>query len=299
MKKVGLVLGGGGARGYAHIGVLKVIEKYNIPVDFIVGSSMGSIIGACYAAGMPIEEIEKTASNMSHLKFLQLLDFNFPRKGLISGKILERYFDELIDGKTFKDLKIPFVVTATDIITGREIVIKEGSVAKAVRASISIPGIFVPVKHDKYILADGSIINFCPVNVAKAIGSDIVIAVDVSSEIDSTNSFINMKKSVDGMKNFFEKNRYIGKERHGNIYRKIRNTIPDVFKYTYRSLQLVESDTTEEYFYSNCDNNDIIIIKPDVKDIKWYKFDLAGECIKRGFVSAVDKAEVIVERISS
>lgn len=299
MKKVGLVLGGGGARGYAHIGVLKVIEKYNIPVDFIVGSSMGSIIGACYAAGMPIEEIEKTASNMSHLEFLQLLDFNFPRKGLISGKILERYFDELIDGKTFKDLKIPFVVTATDIVTGREIVIKEGSVAKAIRASISIPGIFVPVKHDKYILADGSIVNFLPVNVAKAIGADIVIAVDVSSEIDSTNSFMNMKKSVDGMKNFFEKNRYVGKERYANIYRKIRNTIPDVFKYTYWSLQLVESDTTEQYFYSNCDSNDIIIIKPDVKDIKWYKFDLAGECIKRGFVSAVDKAEVIVERIFS
>ncbi|QSZ27230.1 patatin-like phospholipase family protein [Aceticella autotrophica] len=299
MKKVGLALGGGGARGYAHIGVLKVIEKYNIPVNFIVGSSMGSIIGACYAAEMPIEEIEKTASNMSHLKFLQLLDFNFPRKGLISGKILERYFDELIDGKTFKDLKIPLVVTATDIITGREIVIKEGSVAKAVRASISIPGIFVPVKRNKYILADGSIINFLPVNVAKAIGSDIVIAVDVSSEIDSITSFINIKKSVDGMKNFFEKSRYIGKERHGNIYRKIRNTIPDVFKYTYRSLQLVELDTTKEYFYSNCDNNDIIIIKPDIKDIKWYKFNLAGECIKRGFISAVDKAEVIAERISS
>lgn len=298
MKKVGLVLGGGGARGYAHIGVLKVLEKYNIPVDLIVGASMGSVVGACYASGMTINEIEKNALKMGFLKLIQLLDINFPKQGLISGKLIEKYFDELVEGKNFNELKIPLVVTATDIVTGKEIVIKEGSVAKALRASISIPGIFVPVRHDKYVLADGSIINFLPVNIAQEMGANIVIAVDVSSDIDNAESLINMRKVVDNIKDFFVKNRYIREGNYEKVYKRLSYRVPDVLKFTHKALKLADMGNRDD-FYNKYNSSDVIIIRPDVNKMKWYNFNLAKEGIDKGKVAALSQIGWIIERVSS
>lgn len=298
MKKVGLVLGGGGARGYAHIGVLKILEKYKIHVDMVVGASMGSIVGACYASGMPIEEIEKRALEMGYLKLIQLLDINFPRQGLISGKLIEKFLNELIKGKTFNELKIPLIVTATDIVTGKEIVIKEGSVAKALRASISIPGIFTPVKHDEYVLADGSIINFLPVNIAREMGADIIIAVDVSSDIDNADSLINMRKAIDNIKDFFAKNRYIGQDNYEKVYKRLSYRVPDVLKFTHKALKLADMGNGCD-FYSKYSGGDVIIIRPDVNKMKWYNFNLAKEGIDKGKVAALSQIGFILKKVSS
>ncbi|NPV43093.1 MAG: patatin-like phospholipase family protein [Firmicutes bacterium] len=177
--KLGLALGGGAAKGYAHIGVLKVLEKEKIPISFIAGTSIGGLIGALYAAGLNADMLEKLALN---IKREQWIDLTIPRRGLIAGKKIEGIIRLLTKNKTFDQLNIPLAVTATDLKKGEEVVIKEGNVARAVRATISIPGIFNPVVTEDKILVDGGVLNKVPVDLVREMGADYVIAVDLGSE---------------------------------------------------------------------------------------------------------------------
>ena len=140
--KIGLALGGGSARGFAHIGVLKVLEEAGITIDCLSGTSMGALIGAIYASGANMRMMEKLSRALTRRNWL---DFSFPRMGFISGKKIERIIYLLTRRSTFAELKIPLAIVAVDLYSGKKIIIKEGIVASAVRASISIPGYFVPV----------------------------------------------------------------------------------------------------------------------------------------------------------
>jgi len=175
-KKVTLVLGGGSARGVAHIGVLSVLEREKIPITSIIGTSMGSLIGAAYSVGIPIKDMEQKAYKFSANK---LLDPTIPSMGLLAGDKLETTIKDLIDHKTFSDCKIPLAIVTTDIQTGEEIVHRSGDLIKIIRASCSWPGIFNPVKVDGRILCDGGIKNSVPTKIAKADKADYIIAVDV------------------------------------------------------------------------------------------------------------------------
>lgn len=174
--KIGLALGSGGARGLAHIGVLKVLHEHHIPIDYIAGSSMGSLIGALYANNNDIHMIEKLAV---HLKRKHWLDFSVTKFGLISGEKIKELIRILTHGKNIEDLAIPLGVVATDIETGERVVFREGPVYQAVRASISIPGIFVPENVNGRILVDGGVIDRIPIQIVREMGADLVIAVDV------------------------------------------------------------------------------------------------------------------------
>ncbi len=180
-KKVGLVLGGGGARGLAHIGVLKVLMREAVPVDFIAGTSMGGIIGGAFAAGKSIEEIENLANSMTSLRQqIKLVDFKLTGKGLVKGTRLYRLLASMIGEEvTFDQLHIPTAMVAVDIITGREVVLSEGKVVDAIRASMSVPGFFEPVRRGDLLLVDGGVLNNVPVDVACRAGCEITIAVDV------------------------------------------------------------------------------------------------------------------------
>lgn len=180
-KKVGLVLGGGGARGLAHIGVLRVLQRENIPIDLVAGASMGAIIGAALAACVPLEEIEAAALRVgARREQLKLLDFKLRGRGLLRGTRVYRYLASLIKPElTFTDLCMPLAVTAVDILTGREVILSEGNVLEAIRATMSVPGIFEPVPRGDLLLVDGGILNNVPVDVARMMGADLVIAVDV------------------------------------------------------------------------------------------------------------------------
>jgi len=176
-KKTALVLGGGSARGMAHIGVIKIFQKEKIKFDFIVGTSIGAFIGASYALGQDMEIAEEEA-----LKFKanESLDFLIPpTMGLIKGNRIYDIMKKITDEKKFSDLKIPMAIVATDIENGKEVVFTKGSLAEAVRASCSYPGIFVPQRLNGRLLVDGGIINTVPVSVARSMGADIVVAVDV------------------------------------------------------------------------------------------------------------------------
>jgi NTE family protein len=175
-KKIALVLGGGSARGLAHIGVLKVIKRYNIPVDMVVGTSIGSLIGAAYALDIPLEEVESKAVKIS---WWQLTDFIISKIGFLEGRNLEQVIRDTINEKGFEDLKIPLAVVTTDIENGEEVVITSGELCKVIRASCSIPSIFSPVRIDGRLLVDGGLRNSVPSEAARRLGASFIIAVDV------------------------------------------------------------------------------------------------------------------------
>ena len=179
MKKVGLALGGGAARGLAHIGVLEVLEREGIPVDMIAGTSAGAAIGALYAEGRPASQIKELALNTGWRRLVSLVDLTLPRSGLIEGTKIKKLLRSIIGDISFSDLKIPLACVATDIRSGEEVVIKDGPVLEAVRASISIPAIFTAVKWQDRYLVDGGLVNPVPVRTVRKMGADLVIAVNV------------------------------------------------------------------------------------------------------------------------
>ena len=174
---VGLALGAGAARGLAHIGVLKVFEEEKIPVDYIAGSSIGALIGAIYSAGQSLHDMEKIAR---HLKKAFFLDFTLPKLGFIEGNRIRDFVRLFTYNKNIEELNIPTAIVATDIRTGERIVFNKGNAADAVRASVAIPGVIVPVKRQGRILVDGAVSDRVPVSVVREMGADIVIAVDVT-----------------------------------------------------------------------------------------------------------------------
>lgn len=175
--KIGLALGSGGLRGIAHIGVLKVLRNNHIPIDYIAGCSIGSLIGALYAAGLDPDTMLKLAKN---LKKRHWLDFVIPQMGIVSGERALATIRLLTRQKTFADLQIPLAVVATELNSGQEVVFTEGDVAKAVRASISVPGVFIPFAIDDVLFVDGAVTNPTPIDTVRNMGADIVIGVDLA-----------------------------------------------------------------------------------------------------------------------
>ncbi len=206
---LGLALGGGAARGLAHIGVLKVFEKNNITIDYIAGTSMGGLIGAFYANGMSTKMMERLAKRMDKRIWM---DLTFPKMGIIAGEKIQEILCFLTRNRDFNDLKIPFAVSATDLYSGESITINEGKVGDAVRATISIPGIFTPVKWKEHLLVDGGVLNRVPVNIVREMGADIVIAVDVGIYVGTkrTNNIIDViSQSIDIMAREIQRHKII------------------------------------------------------------------------------------------
>ncbi|MBL0210847.1 MAG: patatin-like phospholipase family protein [Holophagaceae bacterium] len=186
--KIALVLGGGAARGFAHVGVIRALEQEKIPIDMVVGTSVGGLIGAIYAADVNSFDLEWTAFQ---LEKDDLFDFGVLNAvvgmGLAKGDKLEAWVKGHIKTANIENMKIPFAAVATDLNWGHKVVLDKGSVARAIRASAAIPGVFQPVQHQGKILVDGGVTDNIPISVAKAKGADIVIAVDISANLGNTN----------------------------------------------------------------------------------------------------------------
>jgi len=180
--RLGLVLGGGGARGLAHIGVMRVFQREQIPVDLIAGTSMGGLVGALYAAGVPITTVQEEVGRLSKLtEQIKLVDVNISSAGLsVGGRRIYNFMADLLgEDLTFADLRLPLSMVSVDIRTGREVTLQGGLVIDAVRATISVPGIFQPVDLGDYRLVDGGVLDNVPVDVARTMGATRTIAVDV------------------------------------------------------------------------------------------------------------------------
>jgi NTE family protein len=175
--KVAVVLGAGAAKGFAHIGVLKVLEANHIPVNMIVGTSAGSFVGSLYAYGFTAFQLQKISFDIQQG---DLADYTIPDNGFIKGEKLEGYVNRMLRNTPMEKLRIPFYAVATDIQSGKEMVFGSGNTGLAVRASCSIPGVFTPVDTGGRMYVDGGVVSPVAVDVALRFGADVVIAVDIS-----------------------------------------------------------------------------------------------------------------------
>ena len=272
-RKLGLVLGGGGARGIAHIGVLEVLEEESIPVHLLVGTSMGAFVGGAYAAEpcakalrektllflesesfrrMGLERFRQT--DRYELNFFESIYLNVKRglaythllrrPSLFRSSILEAVLQEVIPEITFADLKMPFAVSAIDLVQGEEVCLAEGDLRKAILASISLPGFFPPVEMGERLLADMGFLGAVPADVASELGADVVVSVDVSPEFQTGN----------------------GQERFGTGL-EVLFRVESIGAKALREIRLADSD---------------LIIRPAVGDLYWADFSTAEEMIERG-----------------
>ncbi|MHA1678169.1 MAG: patatin-like phospholipase family protein [Promethearchaeota archaeon] len=229
-SRVGLALGSGGAAGFAHIGVIKVLIENDIPIDFVAGSSAGAIVGAYYSLYKEVNSLEKLIIGMTKRQIISLFGLNSWRRSLISNDKFKKFLLEIFENKSFSDLKIPLAVTAVDLETSEEVVFRKGSLIDAIMASISVPGIFPIRRVNKKLLVDGGVLNPLPINIVKDMGADIVIGVDLSYpdniKLSSFNPLIILGRTIDilmkqsmKLRNHNLKNTFIIRpEFHGNLH---------------------------------------------------------------------------------
>ena len=182
--KIGLALGGGAAKGFAHIGVIKMLETSGIHVDVVAGTSAGSVVGALYASGMDPFQLQQTAFGLDEAKIRDVRLFS---GGLVRGKALQDYVNHLVHHQPIERLKLPFAAVATQLETGQRTVFVSGNTGQAVRASSSIPGVFEPVEIRGRHYVDGGVVSPVPVDAARQLGANFVIAVDISARPGGTN----------------------------------------------------------------------------------------------------------------
>ena len=181
-----LVLGGGASRGFAHVGVIKALEDHHIHPDIIVGTSAGSFVGALYAGGYHAAALEKIALELEESN---LRDMTIPNRGFIKGELLQDFINRKLDNRSIEDLDLTFAAVATELQNGNRIIFTQGNTGMAVRASSSIPGIFQPVRINGIDYVDGGLTDPVPVDVARQLGADVVIAVDISRQPGDTVDF--------------------------------------------------------------------------------------------------------------
>lgn len=177
--KIGIALGGGAARGWSHIGVLRALAEAGLSPDIVVGTSIGSVVGGCYVSGK-LDELEVFARGLTRRRVFGLLDFNFAGSGLISGQRLSKELNDHLKNVQIEKLEKKFVAVATELKSGHEIWLSKGPLVPAMHASYALPGIFRPVKINNRWLVDGALVNPIPVSVCRALGARIVIAVNLN-----------------------------------------------------------------------------------------------------------------------
>lgn len=294
--RIALTLGGGGARGLAHIGVLKVLCSAGIPVDFITGASMGAVIGGAFAAGFPVKEMEQIALKTGIKKMLSWADFIWPRRGLVAGDRVEKNYEEVTFGKNFDELDIPSTFVATDIDTGEEIRLSSGKVSRALRASTAVPGIFNPVEMDGRRLVDGSIAASVPVSAAYAAGAELVMASDVRSDVDATEKLMRIKNWWNKKKNSRQAS-YLALS-GGFVLKYVEPVLPESISFVAKTLEFChkkggDCKLSGQEAGSGENMRQVITIKPEVSHIKWYQFYKAKECIAAGEKAAEEALKVL------
>jgi NTE family protein len=302
--KIGIALGSGSARGWAHIGVLNQLVRMDIKPDIVAGSSVGALVGAAYAS-QSLESFENWVKRLDSKGILQLLDITWGKGGLIEGKKLFDYFSSNLEDDDIKSLPVRYAAVATDMSTGREVWFQEGSVFEAVRASIALPGLFTPAKKDNQWFLDGGIVNPVPVSLCRAMGADIVIAVDLNSDIigkhlrqsrppeaaeDADESFFRSPFLEQAFEQF---SRSLDEESFLSKFLKSgkRTPEPGLYEVIASTVNIMQVRITRSRMAGDPPD---ILISPRLSHIGLMEFDKAEEAIKEG-VSAVKRAETTLE----
>jgi NTE family protein len=261
--KLGLALGSGGARGLTHLGVINALLSAGVRIEFVSGASVGALIGAFFAAGKLDELIAFTAP-LTRKESLKLADIMFPTSGLIEGKKIEQFLRDHLGTMKIEDLPVRFACVATNFYTGQEVIISRGDLVTAVRASISIPGVFKPVAVDGMLLVDGGVVNPVPVQVVRDLGAEFIIAVDICPEIAKK---MTVQRPI------------IDAGRTGGTAGKEEIKLPNIFEIIMGSITIMESQIVDMRMKTERPD---IIIKPAVEDIGTYDFHRYQEGVQRG-----------------
>jgi len=307
-KKIGLALGSGSARGLAHIGVLKYFQENQIPIHAIAGTSMGAFIGAIYAAGISIDQMIEIANNTDWKLTAKMMMPSFTKSGFVDGNRIRDFIRTIVGDLNISDLKIPFAAVATDIVTGEEIIIQQGSLIDAVRASISMPAIFTPFHYRDRFLVDGGLVNPVPVNVARKMGVNVVIAVNVSPPILSKSKKINLNYEPEHK---FERRiinskilnsylaKYIQEKMDGmglkgklfdksadNSKKRKKTSAPSVLTTILQTIHIMENEVLRLRLQESLPD---VLIEPEVDFVTLLEFHRAMELIWAGEVAAEEK----------
>lgn len=298
-QKIGLALGSGSARGWAHIGVIEALTKSGVEIDCIAGTSIGAVVGAVFASGN-LDNLKEVVLQFDWKQILGFLDVVFPKSGLIDGKKVTDFLRHHVQEKAIEDLATPFCAVSTNLADGQEVVIRKGDLIEAVRASISVPGIFTPVKKDGMVLIDGGLVDPVPVSVVRSMGADQVIAVDLNSDIVSrrgsgrTSPSIHPDKGpgrIVQSKVLAELNKKVSALRQQAMAQAgqwlSRDPMPNIFEVLQESIHIMEARITETRL--RLDPPDLLI-QPNLGHIKLMEFNRAQEAIDAGYKETMRKA---------
>ena len=307
-KTVGLVLGCGSSRGWAHIGAIEALEEANIPIDFIVGCSVGSYIGAIYASG-GIKSLRKFVLKMDGKKVFSYFDIVLPRSGLLDGtKRLRELFAIHTDVQNFSELKIPVLMVATDLERAQKVVLKSGNILDALRASMSMPGLFAPARVNDRWLVDGGLLDPVPVSVARAMGADLVIAVDLSSgniskrkrkkrelkkEDILTKQEENKNELLNKLSKYYETAELSFKHKISDLFKK-EASMPDIIETVTTSVNIMQDRITRINLAVTPPD---ILIQPHLGELKMLDFDQVEHTIEEGYIRAKEKVEDILNML--
>lgn len=303
MKKIGLALGSGGARGWAHIGVIQALEEAGIPVHCVAGASMGALVGGAYASGK-VHVLREVALRLDWRQVLyHFLEFTFPRSGLIDGAKIVRFVRAQVAKSDIETLPMPFAAVATDLATGREVVIRKGDLIDAIRASIAIPGIFTPVIRDGEVLVDGGLVDPVPVSVARQMGADFVIAVDLNrGAFDRRPKARAPAPAAKPVPLSPVQNRFLQaldeKFRQFDVsvlaparkWVAARSDLPNVFDVLGNSIRIVEAQIAEARLK---EDRPEVLIRPAVGRMNFMEFHRADEVIRAGYAAAFAQMDAI------
>jgi len=306
--KVGLALGSGSARGWAHIGVIRALAEAGIRVDYVAGTSIGALVGAAYASG-EIDTLEEVVLQIDWKKIVYFFDVVLPKSGLIDGKKVSVFIGNNVKKINIEDLPFPFCAVSTDMNTGNEVAMQDGDIIEAVRASISVPGIFTPVKKNGTILVDGGLVNPVPVSVARKMGADFVIAVDLNHDIVGKKAPVlsheNMNSDKEPVKTLPEKNKILNalnkRVRAIDIptltqvrqWAGMENSLPNIFEVLVTSINIMETQITAANLKTDPPD---ILIQPNLGHLKFLEFNRAKEAIAEGYKEGRKQIKKILEK---
>lgn len=281
-RKVGFALGGGAARGWAHIGIIKSLIQQGVVPDIICGTSIGALVGAAYVTGK-LDELEKWVLTLRRRDIAGFLDFSFDG-GMIEGERLKKFFLEQIGhNPEIDELDIPYGAVATALETGNEIWLQSGKLIDAVRASIALPGLFTPVYHEQRWLVDGGLVNPVPVSLCRAMGAEVVIAVDLNTRMvgrsfrkqqPEGSKQLEINTGIQSVKNWFmEVMENFANDKNNEI------NAPGLFDVISNSVSIMQDRLTRSRMAGDPPE---LLLTPDLSSISLMDFDRAGIAIERG-----------------
>jgi NTE family protein len=287
--KIGLALGSGSARGWAHIGVIEALAEAGVRVDCAAGTSIGAVVGAVFASGR-LESFKQAVLGLDWKRIASLFDFVFPKSGLIDGGKVADFIRPHLAADLLEDLPLPFRASAADLATGGEVVFAHGDVMEAIRASISIPGVFTPARIGGRIFVDGGLVNPVPVSVVRDMGADFVIAVDLNHDLvvrrKTDPAALPELPPASGEKNNFLDllNQKLGAARLSAIKqirrRSGRTPYPSIFEVLLTSLNIMEAQITTAKLQAHPPD---LLIRPRLGHINFLEFNRAREAIEEGY----------------